>query len=169
MTESSTVICDAGPLIHLDELNKLQLLSDFSNLLTTDIVWQEVIQHRSINLTSLLIEQLIAPPPDYQLETLAKTLCLHIGEVSVLSLATTQSNVLFLTDDSAARLAASQMQFKVHGTIGILLRSVRRGLTSALDIKQCLESIPQRSTLHIRLDILKQAITELEKYQKLHF
>ena len=40
------VVCDAGPLIHLDELGCLDLLSDFSEVLVPEAVWREVRQHR---------------------------------------------------------------------------------------------------------------------------
>lgn len=40
------VICDAGPLIHLEELACLDLLRDFADVLVPDAVWQEV-QHHS--------------------------------------------------------------------------------------------------------------------------
>lgn len=35
-----------GPLIHLDEVGCLDLLSDFSDVLVAEAVWQEVRQHR---------------------------------------------------------------------------------------------------------------------------
>lgn len=40
------VVCDAGPLIHLDELGCLQLLSDFAQCLVPDAVWEDVARHR---------------------------------------------------------------------------------------------------------------------------
>lgn len=40
------VICDAGPLIHLDELDALDLLADFPEVLVPDAVWREVDRHR---------------------------------------------------------------------------------------------------------------------------
>jgi hypothetical protein len=44
--ESPTiVVCDAGPLIHLDELGCLDLLSDFLQVLVPDAVWNEVARH----------------------------------------------------------------------------------------------------------------------------
>jgi predicted nucleic acid-binding protein len=47
MTESVlSVVCDAGPIIHLDELNSLPLLADFDEVLIPEQVWQEVEQHR---------------------------------------------------------------------------------------------------------------------------
>ena len=47
MSEPHTqVVCDAGPLIHLDELNCLDLLHDFNEVLIPDQVWKEVAHHR---------------------------------------------------------------------------------------------------------------------------
>ncbi|NJN46742.1 MAG: hypothetical protein HC808_09995 [Candidatus Competibacteraceae bacterium] len=40
------VVCDAGPLIHLDELACLDLLADFPAVLVPPEVWREVQQHR---------------------------------------------------------------------------------------------------------------------------
>jgi hypothetical protein len=39
-------ICDAGPVIHLDELNCLDLLCDFQEIILADTVWKEVKYHR---------------------------------------------------------------------------------------------------------------------------
>ena len=39
-------ICDAGPVIHLDELNCLDLLCDFQEIILADTVWEEVKHHR---------------------------------------------------------------------------------------------------------------------------
>ena len=40
------VVCDAGPLIHLDEVGCLDLLSDFQTLYVPRQVWIEVERHR---------------------------------------------------------------------------------------------------------------------------
>jgi hypothetical protein len=40
------VVCDAGPLIHFDELACLSLLNDFLHILVPDVVWDEVRRHR---------------------------------------------------------------------------------------------------------------------------
>ncbi len=40
------VVADAGPLIHLDELNCLSLLADFHEVHVPETVWAEVLQHR---------------------------------------------------------------------------------------------------------------------------
>jgi hypothetical protein len=43
---ANLVVCDAGPLIHLDELGCLSLLRDFVQVQVPDAVWQEVRRHR---------------------------------------------------------------------------------------------------------------------------
>jgi hypothetical protein len=47
MSRSSLdVVCDAGPLIHLHELDCLKLLADFQTVLVPEQVWHEVEYHR---------------------------------------------------------------------------------------------------------------------------
>jgi hypothetical protein len=45
-TTIQLVVCDAGPIIHLDELDCLRLLEDFPEVLIPDVVWDEVMHHR---------------------------------------------------------------------------------------------------------------------------
>jgi predicted nucleic acid-binding protein len=45
-TASVVVVADAGPLIHLDELDCLDLLNDFKQIMVPDAVWREVQLHR---------------------------------------------------------------------------------------------------------------------------
>lgn len=68
---------------------------------------------------------------------------------------------IFLTDDAAARLAATTLGYRVHGTIGILLRAIRRQQRTRAEILLVLQSLPQRSTLHLRADLLKEIINQL--------
>jgi predicted nucleic acid-binding protein len=47
VTKSSTkVICDAGPFIHLDELNCIDLLADFDEIALPLVVEKEISDHR---------------------------------------------------------------------------------------------------------------------------
>jgi len=40
------VVCDAGPIIHLDELGCLDLLGDFQEISLSDTVWKEISRYR---------------------------------------------------------------------------------------------------------------------------
>jgi hypothetical protein len=56
------VVCDAGPLIHLDELGVLDLLEDFDTVLVPDAVWNEVQRHRPQATAASFLERVCAPP-----------------------------------------------------------------------------------------------------------
>jgi len=71
-------------------------------------------------------------------------------------------NAVLLTDDSAARLAAEHRAFRAHGTIGILIRSVREGIRSQRDVIDILRHMPERSTLYIRPSLLAEIIVGLD-------
>ena len=46
MSEGSIkVVCDAGPLIHLEEVGSISLLNDFDEVFVPEQVWQEVAHH----------------------------------------------------------------------------------------------------------------------------
>ena len=72
-------------------------------------------------------------------------------------------HAILLTDDAAARLAAATLGYSVHGSIGILLRAIRRQQRTRDAILAILRRLPEQSTLHIRSGLLQEIITELEK------
>lgn len=161
-----TTVCDAGPLIHLDELDCLTLLADFETVLVPQQVWQEVAGHRpqaldhaDVPLQS--IEVVISTQPTFQ--ALIKALSLDLGEQAALTLMQHQPQAIFLTDDAAARLAATTLSYRVHGTIGMLLRAIRRRQRTQAEVLKLLQELPQRSTLHLRADLLQEIISQLNQ------
>src|SRR5712692_4580522 len=128
-TEASPpiVVCDAGPLIHLDEFGCVELLADFPRVLVPATVWEEVSRHRRVALTRPGVSfERITPGErlSAELEALTRLLALHRGEQEALQVAQAQPGCLLFTDDAAARLAARNLRLPVHGTIGILLRTI---------------------------------------------
>ena len=159
------VICDSGPLIHLDELDCLSLLNDFKSVLIPVQVWKEVAHHRpealkSPDLSLQKIDVNISSVPTYQ--TLMRTLSLDLGEQAALFLMRSHSDAIFLTDDAAARLAAVTLGYRVHGTIGILIRAIRRRQKTKIEVITILQKLPILSTLHIRPKLLQEIIAQLE-------
>jgi predicted nucleic acid-binding protein len=162
------VVCEAGPLIHLDELDRLSLLADFEAVIISEQVWQEVAQHRpqALHQTAVPLERtevVISPQPAFQ--ALVKALSLDLGEQAALSLMEQQPQAIFLTDDAAARLAAVTLGYRVHGTIGVLLRAVRRQQRSRAEVTAILQKLPTQSTLHIRTSLLQEIISKLNLQQ----
>lgn len=160
------VVCDAGPLIHLDEIGALDLLADFPRVLVPDSVWREVQRHRPAALShpSLELERLTpALPAPPRLETLSQVLTLHSGEWEALRLVLEHPPGLLLTDDTAARLAATSLGIQARGTIGVLIRAIRRNQRSKQQVLSLLRSIPQASTLHLKRSLLEAVIREVER------
>ena len=168
MTESSAfaaAVCDAGPLIHLDELGCLPLLGDFPRVLVPATVWAEAVKHRPNLWRDAAVKFERVPPAGSippEIEALTKLLTLHPGEVEALQVTQAYPGNLLLTDDTAARLAAQQLRLSVHGTIGILLRAIRRRQRSAREIAALLRELPQRSTLHIKRELLHEIVAQVE-------
>jgi len=114
------VVCDAGPLIHLDQVGCVDLLHDFAEVLVPPIVWEEVKLHRSTALSGeseKFVRASAINPLSAELEALSRLLALHRGEVEALQVAQAHPGCILLTDDTAARLAGRSLGLVVHGTL----------------------------------------------------
>ena len=162
---STRVICDAGPIIHLDEINCLNLLHDFEEIILPLSVEREIAVHRPSALTaSSLTVKRPAESLDIgeKLHALCQIFSLDAGETESLVLMESHPTAIFLTDDAAARLVADQMKFEVHGTIGILLRSIRRAQKKPEEVLQILADIPKTSSLHIKHSLLNEILRKVK-------
>jgi len=161
----STVV-DAGPLIHLDELGCLDLLSSFVPLVVPSSVWGEVLTHRpNINVEAMVgchIHQAEYDLPP-KLAVMADSLGLGIGECSALSLALSEGLGMFLTDDAAARLAGESFGLRVHGTIGVVIRAIRTGARTQSNVVTLLRELPTKSTLHISRSLLDSIVRKVSE------
>jgi predicted nucleic acid-binding protein len=159
------VVLDAGPLIHLDELDCIGLLDDFGELVVPTAVWSEVSQHRPSAFSAGIVFQMVPATHTFSPEqnALVQTLNLHEGEREALCIALAHPGALLLTDDAAARLAARNLGIAAHGTIGVLFRAIRRGRKTGREVADLLRSTPVLSTLHIRRSLLDEFIQQAEQ------
>ncbi len=167
----SIVVCDAGPLIHLDQLDSLALLANMGRVLAPVAVWEEVRRHRPGVLTSthLRLEQTaVKEPLEGKVLALVQGFSLDAGEREALCLMSEHATAMFLTDDAAARLAGTLLGYEVHGTIGILVRAIRRGLRTNDEVMELLTEIPRRSTLYIRPALLQEIIESIRASRSPH-
>jgi predicted nucleic acid-binding protein len=89
------------------------------------------------------------------------------GESQALALMENYPEGILLTDDAAARLVAEQMGFRVHGTVGIIVRSIRRGQRQPEEVLNILGEIPSKSTLYIRPSLLEEVKVSIKDQFKL--
>jgi predicted nucleic acid-binding protein len=165
-TEPSAIaVCDAGPLIHLDELGSLDLLNGFEEVLIPDQVCDEVARHRPQALEIAREWQPgrieISKSPKFQ--ALMSAFSLGAGEQAALTMMVSCPEAILLCDDAAARLVAKTLGFRSQGTLGVLLRAIRQGQRSQAQVLGLLREIPVRSTLHIKASLLKSVIEEVER------
>ncbi len=161
----AAAIADAGPLIHLDELGVLDLLSGFSEVMVPSVVAAEASRHRlGWQQRAPAVTRIVEPDPERveRVRSRSDEERLDPGEVAALALWQEHQEAVLLCDDLAARRRAAAMGCEVAGTLGILLWAAR---TSTLDeerTRALLASIPTRSTLHLTPALLDAALRSLE-------
>ena len=62
----------------------------------------------------------------------------------------------------AARVAADALRLTAHGSLGVILRALRRGLRSRNQVLAILRSLPASCTLHIKRELLDEVIRQVE-------
>ncbi len=165
-TDTSVVVCDAGPLIHLDEVDALDVFRDFQHILVPPAVWSEVEHHRPSAVSRGVIPLTrieSVPEPDGSFITLVQAFSLDPGEREALLVARQRPDAWLFSDDSAARLAAELLGIRAHGTIGLLIRAIRRGRRTPAEVITLLEQLPARSSLHIRPVLLGEVLDRLRR------
>ena len=87
MTDKSIkAVCDAGPIIHLDELDCLNLLSEFSEILLSETVRKEINQHRPFALEKSGLSFIKCSqeyPVNESLHTMCRIFSLDAGEIKI--------------------------------------------------------------------------------------
>jgi predicted nucleic acid-binding protein len=161
----SSLVSDAGPLIHLEELGCLDLLRDFAAVLVPNAVWSEVRRHRPSALRRRTVKlRRVMSPPDAapQLVRLAQAFSLDIGELEALKLMWQFPRAVFLTDDAAARVVAEQLRYEVHGTIGVVVRALRQRQRTKRQVLNLLRSVPKKSSLFIEPRLLNSVVEQVK-------
>jgi predicted nucleic acid-binding protein len=164
-SSSLEVVCDAGPLIHLDELGCLDLLADFQTVYVPEQVQREVEHHRprALQHPDVGIELVaVALLDDVSFQTLVLALALGLGEQATLTLMVHHPDAILLTDDAAARLAATGLGYRTHGSVGVLLRAIRRQQRTSRQVLSLLRNLPSQSSLHIRSTLLEEIIARVQ-------
>ncbi|MBU4273259.1 MAG: hypothetical protein KKA28_15475 [Planctomycetes bacterium] len=161
-------VADAGPLIHLGEIDSLRLLGVFSSIHVPDGVWAETIGagrvraeefesavavHRhAVGATALrrFIEESGLTP-------------LHPGETECLLLCRRLHTPLLLADDLAAREAAQRQGIRPVGSLGIVVRAFHTGRISLAEAEECIHRLYHISSLFVTQAIADLAIERLHR------
>mgnify|MGYP001209389606 CR=1 FL=1 len=158
-----TIVCDAGPIIHLYEANCLQLLRQTGNLCLPQRVFHEV--QTTLQLKESWPDWLrvipLSPHEQREAAMWKKSGDLHDGEAEALVLARRKKADWFLTDDSATRLFVSLLGMEVHGSLGVILWNAAHRHLSRSETEQALTGL-EASSIWLSRRIYQEARQALD-------
>ena len=141
------IVCDAGPIIHLNEARCLPLLRQTGNLFLPHGVYMEV--QTSIHMDTQWPDWLrvvkLSSKEQNEAGVWQAAGGLHAGEAEAIVLARQKKADWFLTDDAATRFFVSLLGMEVHGSLGIVLWSAAHRNLNREEAEATLESLDQSS------------------------
>jgi predicted nucleic acid-binding protein len=150
-------VSDAGPLIHLAEIDSLELLSTFDTLLVPEAVYKEL-EAGGVpeGLTDLSYERVETD------ESRVGTEELDAGERAAIAVAV-ERGVVLLTDDLAAREAASDAGVEVHGSIGVVALGYGRGSLDRDEAASRMRALHRETSLFVTEAVVERGIRMLDE------
>lgn len=148
-------VADTGPIIHLAEVDALQLLSTVEQLYLPETVLSELEEGGVPDgLPELEFDLVTADPED------AVRRRLDSGETAVLAVAREYEAVL-LTDDMAAREAAVEEDVEVHGSIGVIALGHSRGKLDRGEAASVMRALQSETSLFVTDAVVERGIEML--------
>jgi predicted nucleic acid-binding protein len=173
LNATSVVLCNAGPLIALGKLNRLDLLADlYRKVQIPRAVYDEVVaQGLARGAPEALTVRLfwkrqrwpVVDVPGDALAAYTPSVILGPGEIEVLALAQTLADPLVLLDDEVARGEARRLGLRLRGTLGVLVHAYRRGLLSYDQVELLIGEIAARPDIWIGAKLCERVLASLCK------
>ncbi len=159
-------VVDAGPLIHLAEIQALALLHIFDKLYIPDVVWSETVGRGRVSQIAaarLTLLQRHTLPASAVLQFITENdfLDLHEGERECLYLCSKAAVSLLLTDDLAVRKAAKSLSLTPIGSLGIVVRAYRQQRISLDEAEKLIADLYDVSSLFVTRAIVELVIEQL--------
>jgi predicted nucleic acid-binding protein len=159
------VVSDAGPLIHLAEIDCLSLLVVFENLHVPETICREVFNH-GLSWADVfgmgLVQQYTLSRSEVAQFIKANNLeGLHHGEQECLYLCKQTGIQVLLTDDLAVRESARHLNLIPVGSLGVVVKAYRVGQISRSAAESYLNNLYQVSSLFVTRTIVELAIEQL--------
>jgi predicted nucleic acid-binding protein len=165
------VLCNAGPLIALGKLNRLELLAElYGQVRIPRAVYDEAVTRglalgmpdsRTIHLFWRAKGWPVIEVTAATLTAYEPPVILDPGETEVLALAQTLSDPLVLLDDETARAEARRLKLYVRGTLGILAQAYRANILSFPEVELLIQEIAVRPDIWISAKLCEQTLQAL--------
>lgn len=130
------VVADAGPLIHLAAIGRLEIVAAVGDVLIPPGVYEEVVVigaglpgAREVSEATWIS---VVTPTRLDLVNALLAGGLHRGESEAMALALERRADVLLMDERQGRLTAEAMGLRVTGTIGLVIAARQRGTLTAV-------------------------------------
>jgi predicted nucleic acid-binding protein len=167
----AVIVTNAGPLIALGKLNRLELLSSlFGEVQIPRAVYEEVVieglvrgapDARAVQLFWQQQDWPIVDVPDSMLAAYTPQVILDPGEIEVLAFAQALPDALVLLDDEVARAEARRLGLRIRGTLGILAQCHRQHVLSLAQVELLIHEIATRPDVWIAAKLCEQVLASL--------
>lgn len=168
-----TIVTNAGPVIVLGKLNRLDLLAQvFSVVHMPAAVYREVIgqglqrgEPDAARVRRFWRQQAwpIVPAREEWRDTLQFAVSLGQGEQEVLTFAAHSMPALVLMDDAAARAEARGLQIPARGTLGVIAEAVIRQAIELRDAEALIEEIAADTSIWISPTLCRAVVQRLRE------
>lgn len=168
-TGGISAVSDAGPLIHLVEIDCLSLLCVFENVHIPHAVWSETVEQGRVRLTEISklshVQQQALDQAELARFVEENSLKgLHVGECECLCLCQKINVPILLTDDLAVREVAKRLGLVPVGSLGIVVRAFYEGQISLGEAQHYVAALYDVSSLFVTRTIVDLAIEQLNHY-----
>jgi predicted nucleic acid-binding protein len=150
-------VSDAGPLIHLAEIDSLELLATFDTLLVPETVYNEIDAGGVPDGLADLSYELVEAD-----ESRVGTEELDAGERAAVTVAD-KRGVILLTDDLAARETASDAGVEVRGSIGVIALGYGSGLLDRDEAASRMRALQRETSLFVTEAVVERGIQMLDE------
>jgi predicted nucleic acid-binding protein len=169
----AVVPCNAGPLIALGKLNRLDLLMGlFGGVQIPRAVYDEVVTQGlargepDAQTVRLFWERQgwpVVAVGNAQLAAYVPPVILDPGETEVLALAQSLAEPFVLLDDEVARAEARRLRLQVCGTLGILVRAYHERLLTLDQVELLIREIAVRPEIWTSARLCEQVLASLRE------
>ncbi|MFB6270553.1 MAG: nucleic acid-binding protein [Halobacterium sp.] len=149
-------VSDAGPLIHLAEVDAVELLSLLEDLYVPEAVVSEL-EAGTVAESVDDLEWTVVTPAEETLEGAD----LDAGELAAIA-AAVELDAILLTDDLAAREYAAEHGIEVHGSVGVVALGYARGAVTRDEAASFMRRLQRESSLFVTQSVVERGIEMLD-------
>jgi predicted nucleic acid-binding protein len=160
-------VVDTGPLIHLNEIDHLEIITAvFNNLHIPEYVEREIHNEPILQFIRQKTDQITVhpiPEPDlFTTKDAYSAFQLHLADLAVLTLLVKIADAITVTDDLTLRRAIESGGRTVVGTIGTLFRAHKQGVIDKPQLTRLIDLIFNDSSLYLNSAFRSRVLSMVE-------